>query len=70
MAVTFDIGLSRRADGGKRHHLDTRAAHTDRLDCPVHQAAGQGFQPVVALMMQVVGLGGGNQHAIDAAADQ
>jgi hypothetical protein len=29
------------------------------------QPAEQGFQPVVAAVVQVIGLGGGKQHTID-----
>ena len=59
----------RRSQGGKRHHLDLRARKLGARDGLLRQKAQDGLQPVVAGVVQVVGLGGSKQQAVDAAGE-
>jgi hypothetical protein len=70
VAVALDGGFARGPDGGKRHDIDAGTGHADALDGAIDQAPGQGVQPVMAFVMQMIGLGCGDQNTVDAAAEQ
>ena len=52
---------------GQRHHLHLGAGERRARDGLVGDQAQDGLQPVVAGVVQVVGLGGGEQQPVDAA---
>ena len=65
------LGLPRRAQRGQRQRLDLGARRRSPVRSRVASASEQdGLQPVVAGVVQVVGLGGGKQDAVDAARQQ
>ena len=62
------LRLARGPQRGQRHHLDLGAGEGGARDRLVGDQAQDGLQPVVAGVVQMVGLGGGEQQAVDAAA--
>ena len=61
------LRLARGSERGQRHHLDLGAGKLGARDGLVGEQAQDRLQPVVAGVVQVVGLGGREQQAIDAA---
>ena len=62
--------LARGAHRGQRQHLDPGAGEAGAFAGARHHAAEDRFQPVVVAVMELVGLGGGEQDAVDAARHQ
>src|SRR5208337_5637881 len=66
LAPLPDFGLARRADGGERDGVDLGADPLGPRDRPRGQSAQDSLEPVVACVVQMVGLGGGEQNPVDA----
>jgi hypothetical protein len=55
---------------GERDHVDASAGHVGAGDGAIDHAPQDRLQPVVARGMEMVGLGGGEQNAVGAWAQQ
>ena len=63
-------GLARRAHGGERDDIDLRAVKLGAGNGAVGQLAQDRLQPVMALVMQMVGLGRRDQDLVDLRPEQ
>ncbi len=70
VAPARDRRLARRAYRRERDDVDRGAGEFRALDRALGHAREEALEPVVAHVMQVVGLGGGEQDAVDARAEQ
>ena len=64
------LRLARRPERGQRHRLHLGAGERGALDGLVGDQPQDRLQPVVAGVVQVVGLGGGEQQPVDAARER
>ena len=68
-ARSAHLDLPRRADGGERGGLHRGAGKQRPVDGTLHQPLENCLEPVVARMVDVVGLGRGEQDAVDPLAE-
>ncbi len=69
LASLPDLGLARGADGGERDDVDFRADPLGARDRLGGQRPQDRLEPVVARVVEMVGLGGGEQDSVDARAE-
>ena len=62
---TADLGLARRTHRGKRDDIDLGADRLDPCDGLGRQMPQNRFQPVMACVVQMIGLGRGEKNFID-----
>ena len=70
LAVALGLGLAGGAQRGEGHDVDAGAGVGCAADGAVGQQAQDRFEAVVAGVVQVIGLGGGEQQAVDARPEQ
>ena len=70
LAVPPRLAFARRADRRHRQHIDLRAAKLGARHGPAGEPGEDRFEPVVALLVEMVGLGGGEHDAVDARGEQ
>ena len=70
LAALLDRAFAGRPHGGHGEHVDLGAGEIGARHGAVGEPAHDRLQPVVALVMQMVGLGRGDQDAVDAAREQ
>ena len=68
VAPAPDRRLARRPHRGERHHVDLGAGEFGARDRPFGDAGEDAFEPIVARVVEMIGLGGGEQDAVDARA--
>ena len=67
LAALLDRAFAGRAHRRHGQHVDLGAGEIGARDGAVGEPAHDRLQPVVAFVMQMVGLGRGDQDAVDAA---
>lgn len=65
VAATLHLGFAGGAHRGQRHHVDRSPGVLGAVGRLGDNPPQDGLQPIMARMMQVIGLGGGKQDAVD-----
>ena len=60
-----DRALARGAHRGERQHVDGGAGEWRALDGALDEAGEDRLEPVMVAVVEVIGLGGGEQDAVD-----
>ena len=70
LAAALHLGLAGGPHRGQRHRVDRGAGIFGAVGGHRHGAPQDRFQPVMAGMVQMIGLGGGEQDAVDPRPEQ
>ena len=67
LAAVGHRALARRPHRGERDHVDGRAGELGACDGALDDPGEDRLEPVVIAVVEVIGLGGGEEDAVDAA---
>jgi hypothetical protein len=66
LAILPRLDLARGADGGECHHIRRSATALDPRKRMPDDEREDGLEPIMIAVMELIGLGGGEQHLVDA----